>query len=69
MEDIIDRLMFSSRLPSLTLLHDEHDEHALGPALFSGQITPPLQLMPAAVMHPVPVGQFELVMQPLHDGL
>lgn len=68
-EDIIDLLTFSSRLPSRATSRDEHDEHVLGHALLSGQITPPLQLMPAAVMHPVPVGQFELVMQPLHDGL
>ncbi len=61
--------MFSSRLPSRTSLHDEHDEHALGHALLSGQIIPPLQFTPAVVMHPVAVGQFELVMQPLHDGL
>lgn len=66
--------MSFSRLESLQDAHDEHDEHALehallyGQALLSGQITPPLQFMPA-VMHPVPVGQFALVMQPLHDGL
>jgi hypothetical protein len=61
--------MFSSRPESL---QDAHDEHALfsGQALLPlpGQITPPLQFMPA-VMHPVPVGQFALVMQPLHAGL
>jgi hypothetical protein len=64
--------MFSSRPESLQDAHDEHDEHALlsGQALLPlpGQITPPLQFMPA-VMHPVPVGQFALVMQLLHDGL